>query len=230
MKKQILTFLLVFLLPAMAFAQQKTVKGTVVDKDNLPVIGATVKVVGTNIVTATDFDGNYVLSNVPDDATISVTYIGMKSQEVKVAGQSQINVTLAEDAQNLEEIVVIGYGTSKAKDLTAPIEVVKGQELITTPTSSPMSALQGKVAGVNVVNSGTPGAGPTVKIRGVGSFSDSTPLYVVDGMFYAFRKCQSLRTLPHLQSMVCAQLTVWLSSPQRKAAAVRMQKSLTTVM
>ncbi len=185
MKKQILTFLLVFLLPAMAFAQAtKTVKGTVVDKDNLPVIGATVKVVGTNIVTATDFDGNYVLSNVPDDATISITYIGMKTQEVKAAGQSQINVTLTEDAQNLEEIVVIGYGTSKAKDLTAPIEVVKGQELITTPTSSPMSALQGKVAGVNVVNSGTPGAGPTVKIRGVGSFSDSTPLYVVDGMFY----------------------------------------------
>ena len=111
MKKQILTFLLVFLLPAMAFAQAtKTVKGTVVDKDNLPVIGATVKVVGTNIVTATDFDGNYVLSNVPDDATISITYIGMKTQEVKAAGQSQINVTLTEDAQNLEEIVVIGYG------------------------------------------------------------------------------------------------------------------------
>ena len=185
MKKQILTFLLVFLLPAIAFAQAtKTVKGTVVDKDNLPVIGATVRVVGTNIVTATDFDGNYVLSNVPDDATISITYIGMKTQEVKAAGQSQINVTMVEDAQNLEEVVVIGYGTSKSKDLTAPIEVVKGQELITTPTSSPMSALQGKVAGVNVVNSGTPGAGPTVKIRGIGSFSDSTPLYVVDGMFY----------------------------------------------
>ena len=130
MKKQILTFLLVFLLPAIAFAQAtKTVKGTVVDKDNMPVIGATVRVVGTNIVTATDFDGNYVLSNVPEDATITYTYIGMSTQEVKVAGQSQINVTMAEDAQNLEEVVVIGYGSAKAKDLTAPIAVVKGDDI-----------------------------------------------------------------------------------------------------
>lgn len=187
MRKQILTFLLCLLLsPAMLFAQQtKTVKGKVVDQNNEPVIGATVKVVGSNIVTATDFDGNYTLSNVPEGASISYTYIGMMSKEVTVrGGVSEYNVTLTDDAQNLEEIVVIGYGAAKAKDLTAPIEVVKGEELIVQPTSSPMAALQGKVPGVNIVNSGTPGSGPTVTIRGAGSFSDTTPLYVVDGMFY----------------------------------------------
>ena len=186
MRKQILTFLLLVLFSplAMLAQQTQTVKGTVVDETNTPVIGATVKVNGSSIVTATDFDGNYVLTNVPADAVITYTYIGMQTQEVKVSGKSEINITLKEDAQNLEEIVVIGYGAAKAKDLTAPIAVVKGDDLIAQPTSSPMSALQGKVPGVNIVNSGTPGAGPTVKIRGVGSFSDSTPLYVVDGMFY----------------------------------------------
>ncbi len=187
MRKQILTFLLVLLLsPAIAFAQQQTmtVKGTVVDQDNQPVIGATVQVNGSSIVTATDIDGNYTLKNVPENAVITYTYIGMSSQEIKVGGQNVINVTMKEDSQNLEEIVVIGYGSAKAKDLTAPITVVKGDDLVAQPTSSPMAALQGKVAGVNIVNSGTPGSGPTVKIRGVGSFSDSTPLYVVDGMFY----------------------------------------------
>lgn len=186
MRKQILTFLLAFALtPAVMFAQQtKTVKGTVVDKDNQPVIGATVKVEGTNIMTATDFDGKYELKNVPDNGKITYTYIGMTTKTLSVSGQSQLNVTLAEDAQNLEEVVVIGYGASKAKDLTSPIEVVKGDELIIQPTSSPMSALQGKVPGVNIVNNGTPGAGPQVTIRGKGSFGDTSPLYVVDGMFY----------------------------------------------
>jgi len=186
MRKQILTFLFLLLLSPLAiYAQQtKTVKGTVVDETNMPVIGATVKVNGSNIATVTDLDGNYELTNVPENAVISYTFIGMKAKEVKVAGQSVLNVTMAEDSQNLEEVIVIGYGSAKAKDLTAPITVVKGDELIVQPTSSPMAALQGKVPGVNIINSGTPGAGPTVKIRGIGSFSDSTPLYVVDGMFY----------------------------------------------
>ena len=186
MRKQILTFLLALLIsPAVMFAQAtKTVKGTVIDQDNQPVIGATVKVNGTTISTATDFDGCYELKNVPENAVISYSFIGMKSKDVKLDGRSTVNVTLLEDTQNLEEVVVIGYGAAKAKDLTAPIEVVKGEELIVQPTSSPMAALQGKVPGVNIVNSGTPGAGPKVTIRGNGSFGDTSPLYVVDGMFY----------------------------------------------
>ena len=186
MRKQILTFLLALLIsPAVMFAQAtKTVKGTVIDQDNQPVIGATVKVNGTTISTATDFDGCYELKNVPENAVISYSFIGMKSKDVRLDGRSTVNVTLLEDTQNLEEVVVIGYGAAKAKDLTAPIEVVKGEELIVQPTSSPMAALQGKVPGVNIVNSGTPGAGPKVTIRGNGSFGDTSPLYVVDGMFY----------------------------------------------
>lgn len=186
MRKQILTFLLALLIsPAVMFAQAtKTVKGTVIDQDNQPVIGATVKVNGTTISTATDFDGCYELNNVPENAVISYSFIGMKSKDVRLDGRSTVNVTLLEDTQNLEEVVVIGYGAAKAKDLTAPIEVVKGEELIVQPTSSPMAALQGKVPGVNIVNSGTPGAGPKVTIRGNGSFGDTSPLYVVDGMFY----------------------------------------------
>ena len=177
--------MILFSLPLTVLAQgTKTVKGTVVDQNNEPIIGATVVVKGSTIGAATDLDGNYVLNGVPEDATLVFNYLGMLPQEISAAGQSVINVKLREDAQLLEEVVVIGYGSAKAKDLTAPIDVVKEKELINVPTSSPMAALQGKVPGVNIINSGTPGEGPKVTIRGMGSFGDTSPLYVVDGMFY----------------------------------------------
>lgn len=177
--------MILFSLPLTVLAQgTKTIKGTVVDQNNEPIIGATVVVKGSTIGAATDLDGNYVLNGVPQDATLVFNYLGMLPQEVSAAGQSVINVKLREDAQLLEEVVVIGYGSAKAKDLTAPIDVVKEKELINVPTSSPMAALQGKVPGVNIINSGTPGDGPKVTIRGMGSFGDTSPLYVVDGMFY----------------------------------------------
>ena len=177
--------MILFSLPLTVLAQgTKTVKGTVVDQNNEPIIGATVVVKGSTIGAATDLDGNYVLNGVPEDATLVFNYLGMLPQEISAAGQSVINVKLREDAQLLEEVVVIGYGSAKAKDLTAPIDVVKEKELINVPTSSPMAALQGKVPGVNIINSGTPGDGPKVTIRGMGSFGDTSPLYVVDGMFY----------------------------------------------
>lgn len=177
--------MILFSLPLTVLAQgTKTVKGTVVDQNNEPIIGATVVVKGSTIGAATDLDGNYVLNGVPEDATLVFNYLGMLPQEISAAGQSVINVKLREDAQLLEEVVVIGYGSAKAKDLTAPIDVVKEKELINVPTSSPMVALQGKVPGVNIINSGTPGEGPKVTIRGMGSFGDTSPLYVVDGMFY----------------------------------------------
>lgn len=183
MKKRILSVLLVLAGVATAWAAPKTVKGVVVDQTNQPVIGASVQVNGTSIGVVTDFDGTYELTNVPDNAVITFSFIGMKSKEVKVT-DSVLNVQLVDDLQKLDEVVVIGYGAAKAKDLTSPITVVKGDELLSTPSTSPMSAIQGKVAGVNVVNSGAPGAGPRVSIRGNGSFTNSSPLYVVDGMFY----------------------------------------------
>lgn len=184
MKRQILTFLLVFLCGAMAIAQTKTVKGAVVDESNEPLIGVSVLLLDSTSGTMTDLDGNYVLEKVPENATICFSYFGMHPQEIKVNGQSVINVTMKVDNQNLEEVVVIGYGSAKAKDLTAPITVIQGDDISSSPTSSPMAALQGKVPGVNIVNSGVPGQGATVQIRGMGSFSSSQPLYVVDGMFY----------------------------------------------
>lgn len=183
MKKRILSVLLVLAGIATAWAVPKTVKGVVVDQTNQPVIGASVQVNGTTIGVVTDIDGTYELTNVPDNAVITFSFIGMKSKEVKVTN-SVLNVQLVDDLQKLDEVVVIGYGAAKAKDLTSPITVVKGDELLSTPSTSPMSAIQGKVAGVNVVNSGAPGAGPRVSIRGNGSFTNSSPLYVVDGMFY----------------------------------------------
>lgn len=176
-------FLFLFMLASqLTFAQNRQVQGTVVDVTGEPVIGATVMVDGTKTGAVTDIDGKFTLKDVPSGATITVSYVGMKTKQVKVS--DNMNVELQDDSKMLDEVVAIGYGSAKAKDLTSPIVVVKGDELANTPSTSPMTALQGKVAGVNVVSSGAPGASPTVRIRGVGSFSNATPLYVVDGMFY----------------------------------------------
>lgn len=166
----------------LSWAQAQTVKGTVVDPAGFPVIGATVQVAGGKNATVTDLDGNFTLSNVPSGSNVSISYIGMKTKTVKAA--TTMNIRLEDDTRMLDEVVAIGYGTAKAKDLTSPISVVRGEELANVPSASPMTAMQGRVAGVNVVSHGTPGSGPTVRIRGNGSFSNSNPLYVVDGMFY----------------------------------------------
>ena len=181
MERKLLTLLLVI---ATAFAgmHARTVKGTVVDQVNEPVIGATIRVLGTTMGAVTDFDGTFEIANVPEGATLKFTYLGMHA--VEMVASDVMNVQMMDDVTNLDEVVVIGYGSAQAKDLTSPIKVVRGEELLATPSASPMAAMQGKVAGVNVVNSGTPGEGPKVQIRGNGSFTGGSPLYVVDGMFY----------------------------------------------
>ena len=181
MERKLLTLLLVI---ATAFAgmHARTVKGTVVDQVNEPVIGATIRVLGTTMGAVTDFDGTFEIANVPEGATLKFTYLGMHA--VEMVASDVMNVQMVDDVTNLDEVVVIGYGSAQAKDLTAPIAVVRGEELLATPSASPMAAMQGKVSGVNVVNSGTPGEGPKVQIRGNGSFTGGSPLYVVDGMFY----------------------------------------------
>ncbi len=185
MKRKTVLFFTMLLISLASFAQDRiSITGIVTDESQEPLIGASVVVKGSSNGTMTDMDGRYSIANVPADATLTFSYVGMQSASVKVGGQKNINVSLVDGALKLDDIVVIGYGTAKAKDLTSPIAVVKGDEIANIATTSPMSALQGKVAGVNVVNSGAPGDGPKVTIRGLGSFSDTTPLYVVDGMFF----------------------------------------------
>lgn len=179
--KKIPLIALGLLLPLLVLAQQP-LTGSVVDDNGEPLIGAAVRVQGTTNGTITDYDGQFTLADVASGAMLEVSYMGYVSQQVKAA--NGMRVVLLEDVQRLEDVIVVGYGAAKIKDLTSPIDVVKGEELAAVPTSSPMSALQGKVAGVNITNSGVPGSGPTVQIRGIGSFSNNTPLFVVDGMFY----------------------------------------------
>lgn len=184
MKKHIFLFLIALFCSVAGAMAQKTVSGNVTDTSGEPLIGVSVTLQGSNTGAVTDIDGNYSLANVPADGVIKFSYFGMASQDIKVDGRSTINVVMKEDNLHLDEVVVIGYGSAKAKDLTSPITTISGAEITNIPTSSPMGALAGKVPGVNVINSGAPGAGPTVQIRGLGSFTASSPLYVVDGMFY----------------------------------------------
>ncbi|GBF18589.1 MULTISPECIES: SusC/RagA family TonB-linked outer membrane protein [Arenibacter] len=169
------------------YAQESiTVQGTVLDNANLPLPGASVIVKGTTTGTQTDFDGNFSLDNVPINATLVFSYLGFTTLEIPVNGQTTLNIELQEDAQALDEVVVVGYGEMKVKDLTSAITTIKSEELAATPTGQAMQALQGKVAGLQIVSNGSPGQSPTVRVRGIGSYDQgaSGPLYVVDGMFF----------------------------------------------
>lgn len=176
-----------FLLFQTALFSQSTssVSGTVLDSDNIPLAGASVVLKGTTTGTQTDFDGNFSLDKVPSNGTLVISYIGYAAKEVSVANQKQITITLQEDAQSLDEVVVVGYGTQKKADLTGAITTVKSEDIAKTPNSNIMQSLQGKVAGVQVTSTGSPGDSPTIRIRGVNSYAaGGSPLYVVDGMFY----------------------------------------------
>lgn len=179
------TLLLVLLFFSSTFAQQTIIKGTVKAGDTgerLP--GANVTIKGTTRGTNTDLEGNFQIEVQPGDKTLVFSFVGFEDTEVEISNQKVIDVTLKPKSTQLQEVVVVGYGTQKAKDLTAPIVTVKGNELSKQVSSNPMNALQGKVSGVQIINSGAPGSGATVKIRGVGSIGDyAKPLYVVDGVF-----------------------------------------------
>ena len=177
-----LAMLLAMIFSVSAYAQNITVTGTVLDDTGEPLIGATIVQKGTNNGVAADLDGNYSIS-VPSKATLVFSYIGCDSKEVAVNGQKKIDVTLKSSSTMLDEVVAIGYGTVKKKDLTGAVSSVSGAELAKVPATSAAQALQGKAAGINIVSqSGAPGAGVNVTIRGGTSLTQSTePLYIVDG-------------------------------------------------
>ena len=160
----------------------QTVKGTVISgSDNEPLIGASVMVEGTRNGAVTDLDGNFTIS-AKNGQTLEVSYLGFITQKVKVTG-SVINVTLNEDKQSLDEVVVVGYGVQKKKLVTGATVQLKGDDIAKLNTTNPLSAMQGQTPGVNIVStSGQPGAAMSVTIRGLGTVGNSQPLYLIDGV------------------------------------------------
>ncbi|WP_455637466.1 SusC/RagA family TonB-linked outer membrane protein [Parabacteroides sp.] len=165
------------------WAQQAiTVKGTVKDAENNPVIGATVVVKGTTLGTTTDLDGNYTIK-VNQGQVLEFSYVGMQQSSVTVNNQNVINITMAE-GELLDEVVIIGYGTVKKSDLTGAVSSVSAKDLQANVAKSAANALQGRIAGVSVSNvNGQPGAGMSINIRGLSSLGSNTPLYVIDGVY-----------------------------------------------
>ncbi|MEA4937579.1 MAG: TonB-dependent receptor [Paludibacter sp.] len=176
----ILFALLLFTVSVMA----QNISGKVEDAQTKePIVGATVAVKGTTTGTITDINGSFNLNVSQTNAELQITYIGYKSQTVKVEGRKNIVISLSEDAIALDQVVVIGYGVQRKSDLTGAISSIKGDEIAKLPTTMVVQALQGKAAGVEVVqNSGAPGSSSAIRIRGMGTINDSDPLYIVDGI------------------------------------------------
>lgn len=165
-------------------AQQATVTGNVTDQNGETFPGVTIQVEGTSRGTVTDVDGNYSIQASPEEVLV-FSFVGFERILRTVGNRSIIDVAMEEDTQSLDEVLVVGYGTQRSRDLTSSISTVKADDIIKTPNAQAMQALQGRVAGVQIVSSGAPGAGPTVRVRGIGSFEGgAAPLYVVDGMFF----------------------------------------------
>lgn len=173
---------------AASWAQTRTVKGKVTSgTDNAPIPGVNVVVQGTTRGTTTDAEGLYSIDLGPSENMLVFSFIGFQPLTQQVDDRTVLDVTMQEDVTSLNEVVVVGYGVQREKDLTSAITTIKTDEITKTPQGQVMQSLQGKVAGVQIVNSGVPGATPTVRIRGMGSMPDqgnSDPLYVVDGMFF----------------------------------------------
>ncbi|SNS08653.1 SusC/RagA family TonB-linked outer membrane protein [Dokdonia pacifica] len=177
--KPIVTLLLV-IISSCLYAQQ-TITGTVTEELG-PLPGVNILVKGTQNGTTTDFDGNYTLSNVADDAIIVFSYTGFTTKEVPVNGQTTIDIVMQIDAAALDEVIVVGFGSQSKRDVTGAISQIKTEDIAQVVTANPTSALQGKLAGVQVETAGgAPGSPANVFVRGVSSLTNSAPLYVVDG-------------------------------------------------
>ena len=181
--KRISILFILLLIAFAAGAQNVNVSGKVTDSSGDPLPGVFVQQSGTSNAVSTDNAGRYTIS-VPPQSSLLFSCIGYQDTSVQLYDRTVIDVVMQEDTQTLDEIIVVGYGSQKSKDLTAPIVSVKGDELARQVNYHPMSSLQGKIAGVQVISSGAPGSSPSVRIRGTGSIGDyANPLYVVDGVF-----------------------------------------------
>ncbi|WP_288854233.1 TonB-dependent receptor [uncultured Bacteroides sp.] len=180
-KLRMMVCLIGMLLPMCMFAQQITVQGVVKDLIGETVIGASVMEKGTSNGTITGIDGDFSL-NMSPNGTLVVSFVGYKTQEVQVKGQKQLQVVLSEDAEMLDEVVVIGYGTMKKSDLTGAVSSIGNKDIKDSPVSNLGQAIQGKISGVQIVDAGKPGDNVSIKIRGLGSINNCDPLVVIDGV------------------------------------------------
>ena len=178
---RMMVYLIGMLLPMCMFAQQITVQGVVKDQTGETVIGASVMEKGTTNGTITGIDGDFSL-NMSPNGTLVVSFVGYKTQEVQVKGQKQLQVVLSEDAEMLDEVVVIGYGTMKKSDLTGAVSSIGNKDIKDSPVSNLGQAIQGKISGVQIVDAGKPGDNVSIKIRGLGSINNCDPLVVIDGV------------------------------------------------
>ncbi|MBR3727287.1 MAG: SusC/RagA family TonB-linked outer membrane protein, partial [Prevotella sp.] len=181
--KRAFVALLLLIVGFAAYAQQ-TVKGTVKDSNGEPMIGVTVVANGTTNGAVTDIDGTFTLTNVSSSDVLNVSYVGYKTQNLKVGSKSSFNIVLEEDNTTLDDVVVIGYGTMRRRDLTGAVASVSGDKLASNPVANVALALQGQLPGVSVTSQdGRPGATMSIRVRGGGSITQSNePLYIVDGV------------------------------------------------
>ena len=166
--------------------QPKTISGVISDPDGVPLIGATVSIKGTTIGTISDANGNYSISNIPEDAILVFSFIGMKSQEISTGTLTEINVSMVQDVLGLDEVVVVGYGTARKSDLTGSIVSISAGDIENLPNPNIMDQVQGRLPGLSIVNTSvSPGADPNILIRGINSLTASNyPLIILDGIPY----------------------------------------------
>ena len=165
------------------FGQARTITGRVTDAaDNATLPGVTVIVKGTTVAAQTNVDGQYSIEVSGSNPVLVFSFVGMTTQEVAVGARSQVDVALSTDLSALEEVVVIGYGTARKKDLTGAVSIVKVSELVEQPNSNIANQLQGRASGITVLGTGQPGTSPQIRIRGINSFGNNAPLYIIDGM------------------------------------------------
>lgn len=184
--KSKLLLLLIFCFAVSTASAQNTVTGTILSADdNQPLPGVNILVKNTTTGTTTDIDGNYSIQVPDNDAVLVFSFVGYLREEIVVGGRNRIDLSLSPDISQLQEIVVIGYGTQREQDLTSAIATLSTEDLTSTPTNNALQSLQGKVAGVQITNDGAPGSAPNIRIRGLSGFreNDASPLFVVDGMF-----------------------------------------------
>ena len=181
--KGLLSTLLIVIGFNLANAQDLTIKGTVVDSESqFPIPGVNIIIKNTSQGTISDFDGNFSIMSVPSGSALVFSYVGYLTQEIIVSNSDDLQITMLPDVAQLDEIVVIGYGTQTKKEITGAVSIVSSETIEKLKPTRIEQALQGQVAGVNITtNSGSPGGGSTISIRGVSTNGDSRPLILVDG-------------------------------------------------